>query len=450
MARLGWAGVAILLGGLLIRLFVAPSYGYMGTEGDLLEQKQAMHRAVTLGIHEVYTPNKFNDPALTGGDWQGGYFVNYPPVIVYLRAASGYLYRAIAPDRFDLWDSELNYLEMLETDLDERLARSRGFTVAAKLPGILADLAIATGLLLFVGRRCGRSVGLWVAAAYSFNPGIIVNSAHWGQHDAVWVALLAAGLYLIEEGRTEWGWAAYTLSALSKPQAAPFALLMFFLGIRRTAARHIAAGVAVALGTATLVFLPFLLHGTFLETVRAIVHSVLGGEPFVSCNANNFWWLVTGGHGYETSDLVSIAGPLTPRLLGLLIFLAANAALFWRLHHAPASAPLSFLAAATLWMVFFSFNTELHENHLMGAVPLLAFSLPVDRRLWVPLGVVSVTLLLNLLLFDSSTLLPLARTLGLHSESVRAVSVAVALANTVCLGGVGWLFWTRSRPGAAS
>ena len=58
-----WLALAIVAGGLFIRLAVAPSYGYLGREGDLLEQKQATHRALTLGIHEVYTPNAVNDPA---------------------------------------------------------------------------------------------------------------------------------------------------------------------------------------------------------------------------------------------------------------------------------------------------------------------------------------------------------------------------------------------------
>ena len=55
----------VILGGLALRLWIAPSYGYLGVEGDLIEQKQAVHRAITLGFHEIYTANPVNDPAIT-------------------------------------------------------------------------------------------------------------------------------------------------------------------------------------------------------------------------------------------------------------------------------------------------------------------------------------------------------------------------------------------------
>jgi len=116
--RTAWIAGAIVLLGLLIRLLVAPSYGYLGMDADLIEQKQAVHRAITIGVHQVYTPNRVNDPALAGGEWQGGYFVNYPPLIVYLRLPPVLIYRQLAPAAFDLWDSELNYFELLHTDLD--------------------------------------------------------------------------------------------------------------------------------------------------------------------------------------------------------------------------------------------------------------------------------------------------------------------------------------------
>ena len=119
-----WLILSVVLAGLAVRLIVSPSYGWGGQEGDLIEQKQAMHRSITLGIHEVYTPNDENDPALAGGTWQGGYFINYPPVIVYLRNLTGRVYRHFAPKEFELWHSDLNYFEMARTDLRWRLAQS--------------------------------------------------------------------------------------------------------------------------------------------------------------------------------------------------------------------------------------------------------------------------------------------------------------------------------------
>ena len=444
--RTAWIAGAIVLLGLLIRLLVAPSYGYLGMDADLIEQKQAVHRAITIGVHQVYTPNRVNDPALAGGEWQGGYFVNYPPLIVYLRLPPVLIYRQLAPAAFDLWDSELNYFELLHTDLDYRLAHSRGFTVALKLPGILADALIALGLFLVLSGPRGSPAGLLAAAFYAWNPGIIFNTAHWGQSDAVWVALLALSLYSMHRGWIEVGWVAYALSALTKPQAGAFLLLVLFLGLTRAPLRRVAVAAAAAVATALLVFLPFLLHGTFVQSVEAIFGSVFGGEPFVSCNANNLWWVLTGGRGYEVSDATAVLGPLTPRLFGMLAFLAGNGLVFWRLRRPGGDVSRVFLAAGFLWMVFFTFNTELHENHMMAALPLLAFAVTRDQRLWGLLGVLSVTFLLNLVLFDHAALAPVMRALGVESLDVRLLSVAAASLNVAAFGALAWIFWQRTEP----
>jgi len=404
-------------------------------------KEQSVHRALTLGVHEVYTPNRVNDPALAGGTWEGGYFINYPPLIVYLRILPGMVYRYFAPQAFELWDSELNYYELQRTDLNSRMARSRGFTVAVKLPCIIADLLIGLGLLVFVAGRSGPLHGMLAASAYIFNPGIILDSAHWGQHDAVWAAFLVLSLWLCFKERLGWAWIAYTLAALSKPQAGAFALLMLLLALTYANWKKIPAAAALALGTFGLVFLPFLLHGTFVESLQAMYYSIVGGEPFVSCNANNFWWLITGGRGYEFSDVAPLIGSITPRNVGLVCFLAGNVFVWWRLRGQRADMPLLCLAAAVLWMIFFSFNTELHENHLMVAIPLLAFALPLDRRLWIMLALLSITFFFNEALFDRSVLLPMQRLCRLQSIDVRGVTVAVASLNTVCLGALLWLFW---------
>ena len=98
-------------------------------------------------------------------------------------------------------------------------------------------------------------------------------------------------------------------------------------GWQRTGARAVLA----AAGGFVIVFLPFIVHGTFLETINAIFRSTFGGEPFVSCNACNFWWLTTGGEGYRVADSTTLLGFLSLRRLGLAAFLAANFLAFWKL-----------------------------------------------------------------------------------------------------------------------
>ena len=439
-----WIVLVILVMGLALRAAVSPSYGYLGIEADLIEQKQAMHRSITLGFHELYTPNDVNDPALAGGEWTGGYFINYPPIITYLRYLPGLVYRALEPESFELWNSENNFYVMRSTDLMSRLANSRGFTVAVKFPGILFDCILAAGIFLFLAPRAGSVTALAATAAYSFNPGLILNSAHWGQPDAVWALPLVLCVLLMNRGRVEFAWIAYTFAALTKPQAGAYVFFVLFLGLSRAPIRRGIKGAALSIGFACLVFLPFLLYGTFIETIEAILYSVLGGEPFVSCNANNFWWLLTGGRGYEVSDLTPILGPLSPRNLGLMAVLGVNGIVMWKLRKPGENAGVLFLAASLVGMTFFCFNTELHENHVMAIIPLSFLAISADRRCWVPAVITSITLMMNIVLFDPALHIPVSRAIG-FALPIQSLSIGVSALNLIAWGMLAALFWLHTR-----
>jgi len=440
-------GLALAGAGLLLRLLIAPSYGLGGVDADLIELKQAVHIALEQGFHEIYRASARNDPALTGREWEGGYFTNQPPVIHYLRVATGWVYRHVSPEGFALWPPELNFLEAEKTDLHERLARSRGFTVALKLPGIVADALLTLGLFGFAAARAGERLGLLVAGAYAFNPGIVFDTAYWGQHDAVAAGFLILGLCLVQGGRLEAGFSMAALGALSKPQTNAFWPLLLALGLLRFSLPRVAHAGLVTAGVVVLVFLPFLLGGTLWTSLDALFRSTFGGEPFVSCNANNLWWLLSGGRGYEISDTAALLGSLTPRVLGLAAFAGACVLAAWRLARRPdPDGTLGFLAAAVVGMSFFTLCTELHENHMMAVLPLLAFALPGERHLWPVFALLSVTFLLNMALFDTSVVEPWGRWLK-APVPVRALSLAVAAANTVGFLALWRLYWVRTSDG---
>jgi len=423
--RAAWS---IALAGTLLRLCVAPSYGYLGADGDLIEHKQAVHLALTQGFARLYVPSATNDPALTGREWNGGFFINNLPLILYLRAALGLVYQRFEPEAIALWDSRLNYFELEKTDLRERLAASRGFTVLLKLPGIVADAGIVLALALY-GGTLAPWTGLGAAAAYAFNPGIVFDTAFWGQHDSVWVGLVVWSLVALSRGHATVAWTALALACLTKPQAWAFGPLVLVLSLLRFPRREWirAAGAAAAL--TLLLFLPFLLRGTLTASLDALCRSTFGGEPFVSCNAANLWWLLAGGRGYEMRDGIPLAGPITPRALGLLGFLSVCVLVLHDLARHGADLRRLFLGAAVVGMGFFTFVTELHENHMIAVIPLLAFAAGRDGRVWALFAALSVTLLGNMALFDPAVTAPLAGWLGVSELPIRALSLALAAGN---------------------
>jgi len=437
-------GGAVLLAGLALRLAVSTGSGYLGEDGDLFEWRLATHRALTRGPHTVYEVNRENDPAFTGREWAGGYFINTPPVLLYLRTAVAAAYRALDRPGFELWDWQLNFEELGPGDLGARLERSRWFTVGLKLPGIVADALICWTLYL-MGSAVGRNTGVAAAAAYSLNPAVIYNTASWGQSDAVWIALVASSLGLLRRDRVEAGASAYTLAALTKPQALAFAPLVVVLVASRATRRLGRAGLAAA-GTFLLVFLPFLWGGTFLSTLEALWRSTIGGEPYLSCNAANLWLLLDGGSGFGTSDTISLAGPLTARALGLVLFLACAVLVAARVPpRGEPEAPRLALAAAVTTLASFAFGTELHENHLIAVLPFLALAALAYGRLWIAFGLLTATIQANLVLFDQAALLRLG---GAHWP-VRGLAVAAALLHTLAFA-VLLAFYLRNRTGRRS
>lgn len=422
----------IALAGTLLRLWIAPSYGYLGVDGDLIEHKQAVHLALTEGISQVYLPSATNDPALTGREWTGGFFINNLPVVLYLRTALGWGYRHFDPEAIARWDWRENYFEMERTDLRDRLTTTRGFTVLMKLPGILADLAIVLALAL-LGRGLDPRARLAAAAAYALNPAVVFDTAFWGQHDAVWIALVVWSLAALSGRRVVLSWVALALAALTKPQAWAFVPLVFGLSLIRFTRRDLAQAASAAWFVAILVFLPFLLSGTLGVSLDAIYRSSFGGEPFVSCNAANLWWLLTGGRGYDVSDALPWFGPLSPRALGLAAFLGICLLAIRQTARGGTGPPPLFLGASVVAMGFFTFATELHENHMAAVVPLLAFAAGRDRRLWALFIVLSLTLLGNMALFDPAVTNPLAAWLGRADLPVRSLSIGIAAANVVAL-----------------
>jgi hypothetical protein len=435
----------VVVAGALARLWVATGPGYLGQDGDLYEWRPATARALRDGIHTVYLVNRRNDPALSGEPWQGGWFINLPPVLLYLRAGAALGAQRLDPAGSALWDADASFEDVDDGALRERLSRSATLTRALKLPGILADALI--GLALFVsGSSRSGALGFAAAAAYSLNPAVVYNTGFWGQADGVWIALLCASLALLVRERPAPAACALTLAVLTKPQALAFVPLVALLLARR-GGRALAGPALAAAAIFLLVFLPFLLHGTFVETLAAILRSTFGGEPYLSCGAANLWFLVDGGRSFGSSDTMRLLGPLTPRSLGLLLFLASAVAIARRApdRGAGAFARLS-LAAAVTGLAFFAFGTELHENHLVALLAFLPFAAPADARLWWLLGALSLAIQANLVLFDEFAMSRVEAFVGPFASSAPWLAVVVAALQTAALP-VGWaLFRSGASP----
>jgi hypothetical protein len=143
--------------------------------------------------------------------------------------------------------------------------------------------------------------------------------------------------------------------------------------------------------------LPFLLAVGIPDYLRNIANYQDRFFPFLSVEAWNFWGLiqerVAGGH--FVLDSQAVLGPLTPRLIGLLMTFGAEALIALAIVRRPTKDRLLLgLAAASL--VSFNLMTTMHERYSYAALVFLAplLARPAVFLAW---SILAVTISLNIL-----------------------------------------------------
>ncbi|MGQ0550259.1 MAG: hypothetical protein ACT4PY_11400, partial [Armatimonadota bacterium] len=254
------------------------------------------------------------------------------------------------------------------------------FLFALKLPAATADIATAW-LIFTIGRRFGSGAALALSGSYLFNPGIIFNSAYWGQADAVGALVVLTGIALLDVGSPVVVAILLAAGSLIKPQSAPVvipAAMYLVRTISRPAAGPprwdllLGAGLA-ALATVVLIIIPF---GLSPLRLIGVLRVSLGVYPYSSVVAFNFWGAT---QGFWQSDGVRWLGvPLYTLGTGTtLLVLAAVAVWTWR-HPTPRQV---ILASAVSVLITFVLPTRIHERYLLTAIPFFALAAAIDRRM---------------------------------------------------------------------
>jgi Gpi18-like mannosyltransferase len=358
-------GLAIILASGLIQ--AAAIATLPDTRGDLLLYRLWTRALGQEGLAAAYWPPKSTrfHPK-----------IDYPPLIPYLLWGVGHGLQAVSP----------NALERNERLLD--------FLI--RVPFCAATLLLAL-LVYSETRRVVPGAANLALGLIALNPAIIFDTAYWGQADALYALLVAAGLVSLVRGRPEWSWVAIAAAAMAKPLGYPFAPLVALETLKRFGplrALRCAAATVLLVG---LLLLPFVWIGRLPEVVRALF-SQIDTMPFVSVNAHNLWWIV--GRGTPWTD--ASARPLdlvSWKALALLLF---GAFYFVTLVHLWRSSDARgfYLAATSTAFGFFVLAPHLHETHLFCVLPLLALVGVQSRRVKIVFLLLTGTLLANMLLHD--------------------------------------------------
>ena len=378
--------MTLLVLGLALRVFIAgvylPQSGFAIDIGDFVAWGQ---RLASLG------------PA---GFYEEGYFSDYPPGYLYVLWLLGTVGAALAP--------------AIGQDATGGLV---------KIPGILADIGVAW-LLFVICRRWGgelvdrtrfavapETLGIVAATIFLFNPGVVFDSAVWGQIDSVGTLVLLATIYALARGWTEVAALGAVLALLVKFQFAFLIPVVAIVGLRRhlvgrsTDPEHdgrreplrVLTSLAVGMGSLTVLMLPFgmVLYAPLVGgDPRGLLGILPAADPsgsligkFVeaagtytglSVNAFNLWRNPFSGLGdtLQWGDdrgvgIVLGSVSLTWQAVGALLFAAATiVALVAVARRDDLRGVL--MTSLVLAIAFFVLPTRVHERYLFPALALAA------------------------------------------------------------------------------
>jgi Gpi18-like mannosyltransferase len=410
-------GAALLLA-LVVGHLLRDTPGYVlpnadGSYSGDITQYVDWTRLVTLGgIQSAYS-----------GTWPATYAI-YPPVALLPYEVVGSLYQRFEDPSFDAEQSQ------------QSLFLHEGI----KFVALAWDMLTAVAIFALVAHIHGEKLASLAASAYVLNPAMLYDVAHWGQPDGAHSLFSVLSIGLLELGQVIAPWAALAAAALAKPQAWFLIPLVVIATFRQHGARGVARGAIAGGVVAGLIALPFILTGHFFELL-SLPLAVSTVMPVVSADAHNLWWLVLQLRGQDPlflEDSWRAVGPLTYRMLSAGLVGASMLLTFWLYWTRRASLAE---AAALGVLGWFTFTTQAHENHLFFALPLLSLAWPARPALLVPFGVLSVTVLLNMVLQDQLVLEALGLDPGdLLVEQLRLFNAALNLA---CF--VGWSIWATLR-----
>jgi Gpi18-like mannosyltransferase len=266
------------------------------------------------------------------------------------------------------------------------------FTALLKLPATIADLLIGTLLYLSAHRIKTGWLKLLPAALYLFSPGVIYDTALWGQVDSIHTLLALAAFFLWFRGKKTAAWVVFVAALMTKIHSVVFLPLILGLSIFEDGFRgFITRRLPAALATVLIVTLPYLLAVGPLKIFFGSMGSV-SKYPYITLNAMNIWWPFSRIAGELVRD---DRGVIPPVYIGFALF-ALIAFLIFEFWRRRPSELRTLEAGALLVFAFFMFPTEIHERYLFPFFAFAALPAIESRRFLIAYLALSFGFLINL------------------------------------------------------
>ncbi len=297
-------------------------------------------------------------------------FCDYPPGYLYVLWLVGALARLLQLP----YDSEL-------------------FVLLLKLPALLADIAAAYLIYVLAQEWTGKKTAAASALVYAVLPAVWLDSALWGQMDAVLVLLILLVLHFMLRRQMLKSALVFAVAVLVKPQALMFGTILLcgfvsdMLEDWKKGLKALLISMVSALALVLLLVTPFSIGRGFAWLIDKYLE-VLSSYPYASVNAMNLFGLL-GGNWVEQSETVLGLSYSLWGALGMGLSVAYALFLYFRARERRAVLPM---VCCELLGVF-ALGVRMHERYMFPvlALCLLAALAYDDRRLLLAFAGLSVT-----------------------------------------------------------
>lgn len=251
--------------------------------------------------------------------------------------------------------------------------------VLIKMPAMLCDLGIGYVIYKVACRYTKHNYAMLFSALYIFNPAIIINSATWGQVDAVFTLFVVLMIYFVTEKKLPIAYFILAIGILIKPQTLIFTPVLIYgiidqVFLTEFTWKRMFKELAIGLSAIAVMFLLALPYG--LADVISQYVDTLGSYEFVSVNAYNLWSLF-GLNWHDQNDVFIV---LSYKQWGTFFIVAIVAVSAWFCLRNKESESKYYLTGALIVSSMFMISVRMHERYMYPALALLLIAAAVKRQ----------------------------------------------------------------------
>ncbi len=314
---------------------------YMGHDTDMNCFFWWSHEVVESGIGQFYKLESFTD---------------YPPGYMYILYVIGVIKNLLGFDSLTMASA-----------------------ILIKMPAMLCDLGIGYIIYKIASKYTTDKYAMFFAAAFMFNPAIVINSAIWGQVDSVFTLCVLLMCYFVTEKKLPFAYIALAIGITIKPQTLLFSPVLLFgiidqVFLENFSWKRMFTQLGIGLATIAgmiLVVAPFGLKEVFSQYVDTV-----GSYEYASVNAYNLWVLM--GKNWASQDDIFMF--LSYKTWGTLFIIATIVVAAYFCIRNKESESKYYLSGAFIVTSVFMLSVRMHERYMYPALALLLVVCAVKRN----------------------------------------------------------------------